>query len=149
MAAGCRPLACRPLDVGRFHFTAAAVGRSMSAAVLQRNAPMGHRSFVNRDCCSPFPSASAAARCWFTSASAALPRFQQLPDCVRLGCCSPIASASTAAPRCVRFGCCSPIASASTAAPRLHPLVASPVLEDSSPCLMFSNILCGVRGSVN
>ena len=62
-AAGCRPLACCPLDVGRFHFTAAAVGRfhftaaavgrfhftaaavgrSMSAAVPQRNAPMGHR----------------------------------------------------------------------------------------------------------
>ena len=60
-----------------------------------------------------------------------------LPDCVRFNCCSPIASASTAAPRlrplqlllarlrplqlllpdCVRFNCCSP---ASTAAPRLH-----------------------------
>ena len=52
-----------------------------------------------------------------------------LPDCVRFNCCSPIVSASTAAPRlrplqllllpdCIRFDCCcSPIASASTAAP--------------------------------
>ena len=42
-----------------------------------------------------------------------------LPDCVRLNCCTP---------DCVRFDCCSPIA---------------------YPGPMFSNILRGVRGSVN
>ena len=98
-----------------------------------------------------------------------------LPDCVRFNCCSPIVSASTAAPQlsplqlllpiasastaaprmrplqpllpnCVHFSCCSPIASASTAARQLHPLV----VEDSRPCLgpIFSNILRGVGGSV-
>ena len=91
-----------------------------------------------------------------------------IPDCVRFSCCSPIAlirfnccspfaSASAAArhlclllPDCVRFNC-SPIMCTSAAAPRLRPLrlllpdcirltlVASPVLENSSPCLMFSN----------
>ena len=77
------------------------------------------------------------------------------PDCICFNCCSPIApasaaaacsplaSASAAAPDRVRFGCCSPIASASTAAPRLR---LQPQL-DSSP--MFSNILRGVRSSVN
>ena len=86
-------------------------------------------------CCSPLAFASAALS----------PR----PDCVSFGCSSPIASDSTAAPRlrplqlqlsdCVHFDCCSP----------LHPLVTSPVLEDSSPCPMFSNFLRRVRGSVN
>ena len=65
--------------------------------------------------------------------------------------CSSIASASAAAPRlrplllpdCVQFNCSSPIASASTAAPRQL------FLEDSSPCPMFLNILRRVRGSVN
>ena len=47
-------------------------------------------------------------------------------------------------PDCVR----SPIASASTAAPQFHLLVAPAVLEDSSPCPMFSNILRGVQSSV-
>ena len=44
-----------------------------------------------------------------------------LPDCVR---CSPLASASSLQllPDCIRFGCCSAIAIASTAAPRLCPL---------------------------
>ena len=54
------------------------------------------------------------------------------PDCVRFSCCSPIASASAAAPHaiasirfncccsaelpaCIRFSCCSPLASASAA----------------------------------
>ena len=45
-------------------------------------------------------------------------------------------------PVCVCFSCCSPLASASTAAPRLHPPA---VLEDSSPCLMFSNIFASSR----
>ena len=89
-------------------------------------------ALIRFNCCSPFASASAAARhlCLLQLL---------LPDCVRFNC-SPIASASAVAPRlcppqvqllfwlhlqlpdCVRFGCCSPIASASTAAPRLHPL---------------------------
>ena len=70
-------------------------------------------------------------------------RFQLLlPDCAPFSCCSPLASASAAAPDRVRFGCYSPIPS--TAAPRLR-------LLNSSPCPgpMFSNILRGVRGSVN
>ena len=60
------------------------------------------------------------------SASAAAPQY------VCFSCCSLIASASAAAPRlcplqlllpdCVCFSCCSPIASASAAAPRLCPL---------------------------
>ena len=118
-------------------------------------------------CCSPIAHASAAARRLrplqlllpIASASAATPRLRPLqfllPDCVRFNCCSPIASASTAA---------RPIASASTAAPRLRPLqlllarfdCCSPIayirrLLDSTPCPgpMFSNILRGVRGSVN
>ena len=79
-----------------------------------------------------------------------------LPVCIRFSCCSPLASDS-AAGRCLRplFSCCSPIASASTAAPRLRPIQQQlpdcvrfdccslpAVLEDSSPCSMFSNILC-------
>ena len=44
-------------------------------------APRLHRSASN--CYFPFPSASAALS----------PRFQQLPDCVRFDCCSPIAFA--------------------------------------------------------
>ena len=72
-----------------------------------------------RDCCTPFPSASAAAH-HLRQLRLLFPKFNS-----------------------------SPIVSTSTAAPRLHPLVASPVLEDSGLCLMFSNILCGVRGSAN
>ena len=59
------------------------------------------------------------------SASTAAPRLPPLPaaaprDCARFSCCSPLASASAAAPDRVRFGCYSPIASASTVAPRLR-----------------------------
>ena len=78
-----------------------------------------------------------------------------LATCVRFSCSSPISTAPRLRPLrlllpdCVRFNCCSPIASASTAAPRLRPLVASPVLEDSSPCPMFSNVFRRVRGSVH
>ena len=81
--------------------------------------------------------ASAAARRFhdqlllpISSASTATPRLRPLqlllPDCVRFNCCSP---------DCVCFNCCSPIA----------------YVLDSSPCPgpMFSNILRGVRGSVN
>ena len=90
----------------------------------------------------------------FASVSAAL-----LPDCVRFGYCSPIASTSTLLPNgvrfvccspivsastllrplhlllpdCIRFNCCSPIASASAAAPRLRPLqLCSPMASASS-----------------
>ena len=107
--------------------------------------------YVHFSCCLPLASTSAAA-------APRLCPLQLLPDCVRFNC-SPIASTSAGAPRlrllqlllsdCIRFNCCSPIASASTAAPRLHPVVAPAVLEDSSPCPMFSNVLHGVQGSVN
>ena len=63
---------------------------------LQADAPRLHQSASWL--LFPIHSASAAARCLLASASAALPRFQQLPDCVRFDCCSLIASASTAAP---------------------------------------------------
>ena len=112
-------------------------------------------ALIRFNCCSPFASASAAARhlCLLQLL---------LPDCVRFNC-SPIASALAVAPRLqvqllLRLHTCSsPIACASAAAPPLRPLrlllpdcirltlVASPVLEDSSPCLMFSNVLRGVR----
>ena len=79
----------------------------------------------------PFASALAAApqlrplqlllaACIRFSWCSRLCALQLLPDCVRFGCCSPIASASTAAPRlrllqlllpdCARFNCCFPIA---------------------------------------
>ena len=96
-------------------------------------------------CCTPIASASAAARrlrplqllLSIASALAAAPRLRPLqlllPDCVRFNCCSP---------DCVRFDCCSPIVCI-----RLQPQL------DSSPCPhpgpMFSNIVRGVRGSVN
>ena len=92
------------------------------------------------------------------------------PDCIRFNCCSPgrpvCVRFQLLLPDCARFSCCCcmhtchlrphqllfPIASASAAAPRLRPLrlllpdCMQPQL-DSSP--MFSNILRGVRGSVN
>ena len=84
-----------------------------------------------------------------------------LPVCVRFTCCSRLRPFQLLL-YCIRFGCCSPIASASTTAPRLRPIqlqlpdcvcidCCSPpaVLEDSSPCPMFSNILRRVQGSVN
>ena len=111
-------------------------------------------------CCSPFASASsccfsiapasAAARrvrplqllLPIESASAATPRLRPLqlllPDCVCFNCCSPdCVRFNCCSPDCVRFDCCSPIAYIR--------------LLDSSPCPgpMFSNILRGVRGSVN
>ena len=101
-----------------------------------------------QSCCSPIASASAAA-----------PQLHQS----RFGCCSPFASASAAVADCIGFSCCSPIDSASAAAHRLRPLqlllpdcvcfdCCSPIASAcstsySSP--MISNILCGVRGSVN
>ena len=110
-------------------------------------APRLHRS-ASTASCSPFASASSAARCLcplnccspIVSASATAHRLcllqlllttcvrfsrlrllQLLPDCVRFGCCSPIVSTSTAAPRLrpLRLLLPAPIASASTAAPRL------------------------------
>ena len=75
-----------------------------------------------------------------------------LPDCIDplRDCCSPFASAARRLrPLRLLFPefNSSRIACASAAAPRLRPLVASPALEDSSPCPMFSNVLRGVRGS--
>ena len=76
-----------------------------------------------KSCFSPIASASAAARrlcpLQLLLAARSRPLRLLLPDCVRLNCCSP---------DCVRFDCCSPIA---------------------YPGPMFSNILRGVRGSVN
>ena len=87
-----------------------------------------------------------------------------LPDCIRFSCCSPLASASAAAPRlhplqllpdCICFGCCSRLRPLQLLLPdcirfdccsQLCPLVVPPVLEDST---IFSNIHRGVRGSVN
>ena len=74
---------------------------------------------------------------------------QLLPDCVPFGCCSPIASASAAAPQLsplqlllpdyVCFNCCSLIASTRLLLPDCIRLYIAP-----APCPMFSNILCGV-----
>ena len=75
---------------------------------------------VRFSCCLPLAacvrfSCSRSLGCYSPNASAstAAPRLLNCcsPDCVRFNCCSPIASASTAA---------RPISSASTAAPRLH-----------------------------
>ena len=66
------------------------------------------------NCCSPFASASAAARhlCLLqlllpdcSTAPRLRPLQLLLPDCIRFGCCSSIASASTAA--CSGFTCSS------------------------------------------
>ena len=81
-------------------------------------------------------SASAAARrlrslqllLSIASISAAL-----LPDCVRFGYCSPIASASTLLPNGVRFSCCSPPAV-------LEDSSMSTILEDSTQSLRFSKL---------
>ena len=83
-----------------------------------------------QSCCSPIASASAAARRLrpLRISCCSLARLQLLlPVCVRF---------QLLLPNCVRFDCCSPIACV-----RLQPQL------DSSP--MFSNILHGVRGSVN
>ena len=120
-----------------------------------------------QSCCSPIASASAAARrlhplrircCSLAQLhplQLLLPvcvRFQLLlPDCARFSCCCMLGMLAACVrfsccsrsrplrlllPDCVRFDCCSLIACI-----RLQPQL------DSSP--MFSNILCGVRGSVN
>ena len=72
----------------------------------------------------PIASASAAARRLHRSASTGAPRLHPLQlllaTCVCFSCYSPIASVTL--PDCVRFGCCSSIASASVVAPRLRPL---------------------------
>ena len=99
-------------------------------------------------CClrSPFASASrpaAAPRLRLLQlllAARSRPLRLLLPDCVRLNCCSP---------DCVRFDCCSPIA-----AVRLNCCTPDCVRFDccspiAYPGPMFSNILRGVRGSVN
>ena len=86
---------------------------------------------IRFSCCSPLASASAAAL-----------------DCVRFNCFR-IASASAAASPIQFF---SPIASASTAAPRLRPLrllLPASCSGRFQPCPLFSNILRRVRGSVN
>ena len=67
-----------------------------------------------------------------------------LPDCVRFSCCSPLVSASAAAPGpdCgICFNCSPHLPPLPAAAPQLH-------LLDSSPC-PGPNILRRVRGSVN
>ena len=91
------------------------------------------------------------------SASAAAPRtIASIP----FNCSSPFASASAAAHHLCLLQLLLSIASISTV-PQLHPIwlllpdcvyfsscTPSAVLEDSSPCPMFSNNLCRVRGSV-
>ena len=118
-----------------------------------------------QSCCSPIASASAAARrlrslrisCMLlpgpiASASTAAPRLRPLPAAAprlrplqlllharrlrRFSCCSRSRPLRLLLPDCVRFDCCSPIACI-----RFQPQL------NSSP--MFSNILRGVRGSVN
>ena len=89
-----------------------------------------------QSCCSMIASTSAAAPHLrllqlllpaLTSASAAACRLRHFsPDCVHFNC--------------------SPIASASTAAPRLHPSCSGRFQPNAGP--MFLNILRGVRGSV-
>ena len=89
--------------------------------------PVADSSLCRLQSCSPIAFASAAARRLrplqlllpgpiAASTSTAIPPLPPLllPDCV---CCSPLASASAAAPNRVHFGCYSPIVSASTAAP--------------------------------
>ena len=77
----------------------------------------------------PGPIASAST----ASASSCCSMFAA---CVRFSCCSRSHPLRLLLPDCVHFECCSPIACI-----RLQPQL------DSSP--MFSNILRGVRGSVN
>ena len=131
--------------------------------------PAPDSSLCRLQSCSPIASASAAARRLrplqlllpgpiAASASTAAPPLPLLPAaaprlrplhlllaaCICFSCCSRSRPLRLLLPNFVRFNCCSPITSASTAAPRLR-------LLDSSPCPdpKFSNILCGVRGSVN
>ena len=103
----------------------------LAACVRFESAAAPGPDCIRFNCCSPFASASSCC-------SPIL-----LPLQLAAAACSPLASASAAAPDRVRFGCCSPIAS--SAAPRLHASVCSPSWIPP----MFSNILRGVRGSVN
>ena len=117
---------------------------------------------------SPFAASASTAAPSLPPLPAAAPRLRTLQlllaACVRFSCFSRSRPLRLLLPDCVRFNFCSPIASASTAAPRLRPLqlllarfdCCSPIayirrLLDSTPCPgpMFSNILRGVRGSVN
>ena len=105
-----------------------------------------------KSCFSPIASASAAARRLrplqlllpgpiAASASTSAPRLPPppaaAPDRVCFNC--------YILPDCVCFNCCSPIASP------IARLLLPDCILDSSPCFgpMFSNILRGVRGSVN
>ena len=106
-------------------------------------------TYSTSSCCSPIVSTSPAASQLHRSASIAasqLRPFQLLSDCIRFGCCSPIASVSTALrlhplllllPDCICFNRCSPIAS--TCSPscsgRFQPM--PNVLEHSSRSLRF------------
>ena len=80
-----------------------------------------------QSCCSPIASASAAAprEIATRSASTAAPRLHLLQlllaACVCFSCSSRLRPFQLLLD-CVRFGCSSPIASASTAAPRLCPI---------------------------
>ena len=85
-----------------------------------------------RDCIDPFQlllssrpaSASAAARrlCPLQLLLSIASASTLLPDGVRFVCCSPMASALSAAPRLRPLQLCSPMTAASSAAPQLHPL---------------------------
>ena len=91
-----------------------------------------------QSCCPPIASASAAAldEIATRSASIAAPRLHPLQLLLAAR---------------VRFQLLLSIASVSTA-PRLHPLRLLLLASCSGrfqPCLLFSNILCRVRGSVN
>ena len=115
---------------------------------------------VRFSCCSPLASAlqlllpgpiaasASTAALPLPPLPATAPRLRPLhlllAACIRFSCCSRLRSLRLLLPDCVRFNCCSPITSASTAAPRLR-------LLDFSQCPdpKFSNILRGVRGSVN
>ena len=123
---------------------------------------------VRFSCCSPLASAPQLLLAACVCASAAAPG----PDCgIRFNCCSPFASASSclspiapassAARRLHPLQLLLPIASTLAATPRLRPLqlllpdyvsfdCCSPIADSSQcPDPKFSNILRGVRGSVN
>ena len=78
-----------------------------------------------QSCCSPIASTSVAAPRLHQSTSTAAPRLHPLqlllPNCIDL--------LQLLLPTCVRFSCCSPIVSASAAAPRLRPRAAAPRLH--------------------
>ena len=133
--------------------------------------PAPDSSLYRLQSCSPIASASAAAR-------RLRPRFMSAaapgPDCgIRFNCCSPLPPLPAAAPRlrplhlllaaCIRFSCCS--RSRPLRLPRLRllqlllpdyvrfdccsPLALAGFQPMPDPFAKFSNILRGVRGSVN